>query len=47
MVGQRLWLCLRDGRGWLMEKTSRRHVSEVNDDGQREPDENPLLSLPS
>jgi len=33
MVGQRLWLCLMDGRGWVTEKSSRRHVSEVNNEG--------------
>eukprot|EP00435_Cladocopium_sp_Y103_P067056 s965_g29.t1 len=35
MVGQKLWLCLMDGRGWVTEKSSRRHVSEVNDEGSQ------------
>ncbi|CAK9089603.1 unnamed protein product [Durusdinium trenchii] len=37
MLGQKLWLCLMDGRGWLMEKSSKRHVSEVNTEGVQDP----------
>ncbi|CAJ1372561.1 unnamed protein product, partial [Effrenium voratum] len=33
ILGQTLWLCLMDGRGWVTEKSSRRHLSEVNDEG--------------
>eukprot|EP00930_Biecheleria_cincta_P028930 TRINITY_DN20133_c0_g1_i2.p1 TRINITY_DN20133_c0_g1~~TRINITY_DN20133_c0_g1_i2.p1 ORF type:complete len:1123 (-),score=191.55 TRINITY_DN20133_c0_g1_i2:15-3383(-) len=29
---QNLWLCLADGRGWVLEKTIRRHMSAMNED---------------
>lgn len=43
LLGQRLWLCLMDGRGWVLEKSERmanakgppvRQLSEVSDEGK-------------
>jgi len=34
VLNHHVWLCLDDGRGWVIEKSSRRHFSEVNDDPQ-------------
>eukprot|EP00439_Symbiodinium_sp_Y106_P070676 s46_g12.t1 len=43
LLGQKLWLCLMDGRGWVLEKSERtangkgppvRQLSEVSDEGK-------------